>query len=90
LPEEKELDYYSPRVEVRLTLPSLIIHKTNNIMAKTKTFHIITVIDKDSIFNGSYDDCVDFLNKKTKVFRKLHKLVSDEDYQKIIKKKPTQ
>lgn len=59
-------------------------------MAKTKTFHIITVVDKDSIYNGSYDDCVDFLNKKTKVFRKLHKLVSDEDYQKIIKKKPIQ
>ena len=56
-------------------------------MAKTKTFHVITVIDKGSIFNGSYDNCVNFLNEKTKVFRKLHKIISEEEYQKILKKK---
>lgn len=57
-------------------------------MAKNKLFHIITVVNKDSIFNGSYDACLNMFNMQDKVYRKTHKIISTEEYQKIIKKKP--
>jgi hypothetical protein len=58
-------------------------------MAKNKLFHIIGIINKTSVHKGSYDDCLNMFNLQDKVYRKTHKIISAEDYIKIINKKPT-
>lgn len=88
LPEEKELDYYSPRIEIRLTLPSLTIIITNINMSQIKIYHIIKTIAKTSVMSGDYKSCLNYFKEQDKVFRKTHKIISAEDYQKILKKKP--
>lgn len=57
-------------------------------MAKNKLFHIIGIINKTSVCKGSYDACLNMFNMQDKVYRKTHKIITDEDYQKILKKKP--
>ena len=57
-------------------------------MAKNKLFHIIGIINKTSVYKGSYDACLNMFNMQDKVYRKTHKIITDEDYQKILKKKP--
>jgi len=57
-------------------------------MAKIKTYHIFNTINKTSKFTGTYDSCLNEFNLQDKAYRKIHKIISDEEYQKIIKKKP--
>lgn len=57
-------------------------------MSKTKTFHIIKLSIKKSVISGDYKSCLNYFNEQDKVFRKTHKIISAEDYIKIIKKKP--
>ena len=54
-----------------------------------KIYHIIKVITKTSVCKGSYDACLNMFNMHDKVYRKTHKIISEEEYNKIIKKKPT-
>lgn len=56
-------------------------------MAKTKTYHIFNTINKTSKFTGTYDSCLNKFNSNDKIYRKIHKIISDKDYQKIINKK---
>lgn len=56
-------------------------------MAKLKDFHIIINSTKTSVHTGSYDTCLNIFNTQDKVYRKTHKIISDEEYNKIIKKK---
>lgn len=58
-------------------------------MAKNKLFHIIGIITKTSVYKGSYDDCLNMFNLQDKPYRKLHKIISANDYIKIINKKST-
>ncbi len=57
-------------------------------MAKTKTYHIFNTINKTSKFTGTYDSCLNEFNLQDKIYHKTHKIISDEEYNKIIKKKP--
>lgn len=54
-----------------------------------KIYHIIKVITKTSVCKGSYDACLNMFNMQDKVYRKTHKIISEEEYNKIIKKKQT-
>ena len=56
-------------------------------MAKS-SYHIINKATKQSIYNDSYDTCIYVFTNKHRLFRQTHKIISDEEYQKIIKKKP--
>lgn len=58
-------------------------------MAKLKNFHIIITSTKISVYNGSYDGCLNMFNLQDKTYRKTHKIISDEEYNKITKKKST-
>lgn len=57
-------------------------------MAQIKIYHIIKTITKTSVMSGNYESCLNYFNEQDKVFRKTHKIISAEDYIKIIKKKP--
>ena len=57
-------------------------------MAKNKLFHIIITNTKTSVCKGSYDACLNMFNLQDKIYRRTHKIISDEDYQKMLKKKP--
>ena len=56
-------------------------------MSKGK-YHIINKITKDSVYYDNYDVCLYVFTNKVKAFRQTHKIISDEEYNKIIKKKP--
>lgn len=56
-------------------------------MSKTKFYHILKVSNKKSVMSGDYDSCLTYFNEQDKVFRKTHKIITADDYQKIIKKK---
>ena len=57
-------------------------------MSKFKNYHIIISATKTSIASGSYESCLNMFNIQDKVYKRTHKIISDEDYQKILKKKP--
>ena len=57
-------------------------------MSKFKNYHIITNATKISVASGSYEACLNMFNMQDKIYKKTHKLISDEEYQKILKKKP--
>lgn len=57
-------------------------------MAQIKIYHIITAIIKTSVFSGDYESCLNYFKEQDKIFRKTHKIISAEEYSKIIKKKP--
>lgn len=52
-----------------------------------KKHHIINRITREQRFSGTYDECLELYIMQDKPYRKLHKIISDEEYQKIIKKK---
>lgn len=54
-----------------------------------KKHHIINRITREQKFSGTYDECLELYIMQDKPYRKLHKIISDEDYIKIINKKPT-
>lgn len=56
-------------------------------MSKFKNYHIIINATKTSVASGSYEACFNIFNMQDKVYKKTHKLISDEEYQKILKKK---
>ncbi|MBP3201314.1 MAG: hypothetical protein J6M39_06670 [Lachnospiraceae bacterium] len=51
-------------------------------------YHIINKATKTSAFCDKYEVCRYSLANKSKSYRQTHKIISDEEYQKIIKKKP--
>lgn len=53
-----------------------------------KKHHIINRITREQRFTGTYDECLELYIMQDKPYRKLHKIIDDEEYQKIIKKKP--
>lgn len=55
-------------------------------MSKEK-YHVINKLTKDSILEDNYDICLYRLTNSSKSFRQTHKIISDDEYQKIIKKK---
>lgn len=57
-------------------------------MPQIKIYHIITAITKVNVFSGDYESCLNYFKKQNKIFRKTHKIISAEEYTKIIKKKP--
>ena len=57
-------------------------------MPQIKVFHIIKTITKTSVMSGDYESCLNYFKEQDKVFRKTHKIISAEEYQKMIKKKP--
>lgn len=57
-------------------------------MAK-EVYHIINKANKTSVMQDTYEVCRYILANKAKSFRQTHKIISDDEYQKIIKKKPT-
>lgn len=59
-------------------------------MTQIKIYHIFNTITKKSDYSDTYDICLHLFNQSTKIYRKTHKIISDKDYQKIIKKKPNQ
>lgn len=56
-------------------------------MAKLKNYHIIINSTKTSVCQGSYDACNNMFNMQDKIYRKTHKIISEEEYNKILKKK---
>jgi len=58
-------------------------------MPQIKIYHIIKTTTKTSIMSGDYESCLTYFNEQDKVFRKTHKIISADDYVKIIKKKQT-
>jgi len=57
-------------------------------MSKEK-YHIINKFTKESVLKDNYDICLYRLTNSSKPFRQTHKIISDNEYQKIINKKPT-
>lgn len=57
-------------------------------MVQIKIYHIIAAITKASVFSGNYESCLNYFKEQNKIFRKTHKIISAEEYSKIIKKKP--
>lgn len=58
-------------------------------MAQIKIFHIIRIVNKKSIISGDYESCLNYFKEQDKAFRKTHKIIPVEEYNKIIKKKST-
>ena len=57
-------------------------------MGKNIIYYIVDRFNRNSIFSGDYNSCLKTFNSKDKSFRKSYKIIPDEEYQKIIKKKP--
>ena len=76
---------YNPQ---KTSLNSLTIIVYFKYMPQIKIYHIITSITKTSIMSGDYKSCLNYFKEQDKVFRKTHKIISAEEYVKIIKKKP--
>lgn len=55
-------------------------------MPQIKIFHIIKITTKISVMSGDYESCLNYFKEQDKVFRKTHKIISVEEYKKIIKK----
>lgn len=56
-------------------------------MPQIKIYHIIRTITRKSVMSGDYESCLNYFKEQDKAFRKTHKIISAEDYIKIIKKK---
>lgn len=56
-------------------------------MSKFKNYHIIRTATKTSVASGSYESCLNMFNLQDKIYHRTHKIISEEEYNKILKKK---
>lgn len=55
-------------------------------MPKINIYYIINRITKKEDFNGTYDGCLEFYNNQNKTYRKLHRIIDNREFNKIVKK----
>lgn len=55
-------------------------------MSQIKFYHILKISNKKSVMSGDYNSCLTYFNEQDKVFRKTHKIITANDYQKITNK----
>lgn len=77
----EDTNYYNYKNSIKIEL----LNTLN--MSKLKNFHIIITSTKTSVCSGSYDACLNMFNLQDKAYHKTHKIISDEEYNKITKKK---
>lgn len=58
-------------------------------MGNIKLYYIIHRINKTKDFSATYDGCLEYFMQQDKIYRKLHKIISEKEYNHIIKKKLT-
>lgn len=55
-------------------------------MSKLKLYYIINRVTKKEDFTGTYDGCLEYYQQQDKSYKRLHKIIDEKEYNKIIKK----
>lgn len=56
-------------------------------MAKDSIYHIIHRITRKEDFMATYNGCLEYYNQQDKTYRKLHRIIDNNEFNKIIKKR---
>ena len=56
-------------------------------MAKDNPYHIINRITRVEKYHSNYDECLEFYNNQDKTYRKLHRIIDNREFNKIIKRR---
>lgn len=55
-------------------------------MSQIKIYHIINRITRKEDFTATYEGCLEYYNIQDKSYRRLHRIINDTEFNKIIKK----
>ena len=56
-------------------------------MAKDSIYHIIHRITREEDFMATYNGCLEYYNQQDKTYRKLHRIIDNREFNKIIKRR---